>query len=81
MPQNSDSSNSSQNQNNEPQSPQTVSERRRSSGSGAGLFSNLQSQKRDSSDAGMAGRRASWNEQREQGGFFSKLWDGYTRGK
>ncbi|KAJ5145019.1 hypothetical protein N7448_002411 [Penicillium atrosanguineum] len=63
----SDTSTSSQNATAEPTSPQTVSERRRSS-SGAGLFSNLQTQKRDSSDAGMAGRRASWNEQREQGG-------------
>jgi hypothetical protein len=78
--QGSDTSTSSQNANAEPSSPQTVSERRRSS-SGAGLFNNLQTQKRDSSDAGMAGRRASWNEQREQGGFFSKMWNDYTRGK
>lgn len=61
---------------------QTVSERRRSSaGSGAGLFSNLQTQKRESTDPSMVGRRASWKDQREQGGFFSKLWEGYTRGK
>ncbi|KAJ5632368.1 hypothetical protein N7490_008707 [Penicillium lividum] len=61
---------------------QTVNERRRSSassGSGAGLFENLRSQKRESQDPAMAGRRASWNEQQAQGGFFSKLWDGYTK--
>ncbi|KAJ5389523.1 uncharacterized protein N7496_000591 [Penicillium cataractarum] len=61
----------------------SVHDRRRSSagsGSGAGLFSSLSSQKRESADANMAARRASWNEQREQGGFFSKLWEGYTRG-
>ncbi|KAJ5631534.1 uncharacterized protein N7484_011634, partial [Penicillium longicatenatum] len=49
----------------------TVSERRRSSasssGSGAGLFSNLQTQKRESTDPSMAGRRASWNEQQVPG--------------
>ncbi|KAJ5222649.1 uncharacterized protein N7469_008889 [Penicillium citrinum] len=61
-------------------SPPTVSERRRSSASGAGLFSNLQSQKRDSGGSDMAGRRASWNEQAAKGGVFSKLWDGYTKG-
>ncbi|KAJ6084262.1 hypothetical protein N7486_011062 [Penicillium sp. IBT 16267x] len=62
----------------------SVGERRRSSGSstgsGAGLFSNLQSQKRESTDPTMAGRRKSWNEQQAQGGYFSKLWNGYTRG-
>lgn len=61
----------------------SINDRRRSSassGSGAGLFSNLQSQKRDSGDASMAGRRASWNEQQKPGGWFGKLWDGYTKG-
>ncbi|OOQ88371.1 hypothetical protein PEBR_13650 [Penicillium brasilianum] len=61
----------------------SVNERRRSSassGSGAGLFSSLSSQKRESVDSNMAARRASWDEQRQQGGFFSKLWEGYTRG-
>ncbi|KAJ5175300.1 uncharacterized protein N7482_001177 [Penicillium canariense] len=66
-------------------SPQTpsVNERRRSSGSsgsGAGLFSNLRTQKRESSDPSMAARRASWTDQQQKGGVFSKLWDGYTRG-
>ncbi|KAJ5273473.1 hypothetical protein N7478_008598 [Penicillium angulare] len=62
----------------------TVNERRRSSassGNAAGLFSNLHTQKRQSDDANMAGRRASWNEQQSPSGFFGKLWDGYTRGK
>ena len=73
---------SSENVTNKPRSSQTLSERRRSSaGSSAGLFSKLQTQKRESGDAGMVGRRESWNEQREQGRFLSKLWDEYTRGK
>ncbi|KAJ5096105.1 hypothetical protein NUU61_005461 [Penicillium alfredii] len=60
----------------------SVSERRRSSTSSSGaLFSNLQTQKRQSTDPDMVSRRASWNEQSQQGGFFSKLWEGYTRGK
>ena len=66
------------------ESPPTpsVNERRRSSASiGGTLFSNLQTQKRESSDPGMVARRASWNEQAQKGGIFSKLWDGYTRGK
>ncbi|KAJ5949589.1 hypothetical protein N7454_001173 [Penicillium verhagenii] len=60
----------------------SISERRRSSASSGsgGLFSNLHSQKRESVDPTMAGRRASWNEQQAQGGYFSKLWNGYTRG-
>ncbi|KAJ5156748.1 hypothetical protein N7492_009551 [Penicillium capsulatum] len=60
----------------------SISERRRSSaGSGAGLFANLQSQKRESGDPDMVTRRASWNDQMQKGGVFSKLWNGYTRGK
>jgi hypothetical protein len=56
-------------------------ERRRSSaGSNTGLFSNLHTQKRESSSPDMATRRASWNEQAAKGGMFSKWWDGYTRG-
>ncbi|KAJ5571971.1 hypothetical protein N7535_005631 [Penicillium sp. DV-2018c] len=64
----SDTSTSSQGKQAEAGSPPfpTVSDRRRSSGSG--LFSNLQTQKRDSTDPGMAGRRASWNEQAAKGG-------------
>lgn len=59
----------------------TSGERRRSSaGSNNGLFSNLQTQKRESSSPDMATRRASWNEQAAKGGMFSKWWDGYTRG-
>ncbi|GLI73070.1 hypothetical protein PoHVEF18_001279 [Penicillium ochrochloron] len=61
----------------------SINDRRRSSASSGspGLFSGLNTQKRESADSNMAARRASWNEQREQGGFFSKLWEGYTRGK
>ncbi|KGO77775.1 hypothetical protein PITC_010420 [Penicillium italicum] len=56
-------------------------ERRRSSaGSSNGLFSNLHTQKRESTNADMATRRASWNEQAAKGGMFSKWWEGYTRG-
>ncbi|KAJ5142922.1 uncharacterized protein N7515_001709 [Penicillium bovifimosum] len=78
----SDSSTTSQSKQDEATSPPipTVSERRRSSGGSGGLFSNLQSQKRLSTDPGMAGRRASWNEQAAKGGFFGKWWDEYTRG-
>lgn len=60
----------------------TVNDRRRSSSTGSsnGLFSTLQSQKRESTNPELASRRASWNEQAAPGGFFSKWWDGYTRG-
>ncbi|KAJ5473396.1 hypothetical protein N7475_002962 [Penicillium sp. IBT 31633x] len=60
----------------------TVNDRRRSSSTGSsnGLFSTLQSQKRESTNPEFASRRASWNEQATPGGFFSKWWDGYTRG-
>lgn len=61
--------------------PPTLAERRRSSaGSTGGLFSNLNTQKRESTNADMATRRASWNEQAAKGGMFSKWWEGYTRG-
>ncbi|KAJ5964444.1 uncharacterized protein N7479_004320 [Penicillium vulpinum] len=61
--------------------PPSLGERRRSSGgSSAGLFSNLHTQKRDSTNPDMASRRASWNEQAAKGGMFSQWWDGYTRG-
>ncbi|KAL2808103.1 hypothetical protein BJX63DRAFT_436425 [Aspergillus granulosus] len=56
-------------------SPPSVGERRRSS-----LFENLTNQKRNSGDDTFAARRQSWNEQAQPGGFFSKWWDGYTRG-
>ncbi|CAL5873773.1 uncharacterized protein PFLUO_LOCUS8055 [Penicillium psychrofluorescens] len=62
----------------------SVSERRRSSassGAAPSLFANLHSQKRTSEDPSLASRRASWNEQKPAGNYFSKLWDGYTRGK
>ncbi|KAJ5610471.1 hypothetical protein N7510_007190 [Penicillium lagena] len=62
----------------------SVSERRRSSassGAAPGLFANLQTQKRNSGDASLSDRRASWNEQKPTGNYFSKWWDGYTRGK
>ncbi|KAJ5812139.1 hypothetical protein N7474_008440 [Penicillium riverlandense] len=58
----------------------SVGERRRSSAS-PGLFANLQSQKRTSEDPSLATRRASWNEQKPAGNYFSKWWEGYTRGK
>jgi hypothetical protein len=62
-------------------SPPSVGERRRSSGHGpSSLFENLTNQKRNSSDDTFAARRQSWNEQAQPGGFFSKWWDGYTRG-
>jgi hypothetical protein len=73
-------SNANSNDSGSPTTP-SVNERRRSSASsGKGLFSGLSTQKRESADANMATRRASWDEQRQQGGFFSKLWEGYTRG-
>ncbi|OKP00320.1 hypothetical protein PENSUB_7777 [Penicillium subrubescens] len=72
---------SSPNSDNSPTTPSINDRRRSSAGSGSGLFSGLNTQKRESADANMTARRASWNEQREQGGFFSKLWEGYTRGK
>lgn len=60
---------------------QSLGERRRSSaGSSQGLFSNLHTQKRESTNADMATRRASWNDQAAKGGMFSKWWEGYTRG-
>ncbi|KAJ5675651.1 hypothetical protein N7462_008548 [Penicillium macrosclerotiorum] len=68
--------------NNSSQPYSSVNERRRSSaGSGSGLFSNLHTQKRESTDPNMVDRRASWSEQQQKGGVFSKLWEGYTRGK
>ncbi|KAJ5509311.1 hypothetical protein N7527_011454 [Penicillium freii] len=59
----------------------SLGDRRRSSASSSqGLFSNLHTQKRESTNADMATRRASWNEQAAKGGMFSKWWEGYTRG-
>ncbi|KAJ5791552.1 uncharacterized protein N7518_008563 [Penicillium psychrosexuale] len=60
--------------------PPGLGERRRSSAGSNGLFSNLHTQKRESTNADMAIRRASWNEQAAKGGMFSKWWEGYTRG-
>ncbi|KAJ5503273.1 hypothetical protein N7463_006147 [Penicillium fimorum] len=61
--------------------PPSLGDRRRSSASSTGgLFSNLHTQKRESTNPDMATRRASWNEQAAKGGMFSKWWDGYTRG-
>ncbi|KAJ6180475.1 hypothetical protein N7519_010936 [Penicillium mononematosum] len=58
-----------------------MGERRSSSvDSSSGLFSNLTTQKRGSTNADMATRRASWNEQAANRGIFAKWWDGYTRG-
>lgn len=78
------SDSSTNNKNAENASPvfPTLNERRRSSSSGsnAGLFANLHSQKRESTDPNMTARRASWNEQASKGGMFSKWWEGYTRG-
>ncbi|KAL2835715.1 hypothetical protein BJY01DRAFT_252404 [Aspergillus pseudoustus] len=62
-------------------SPPSLGERRRSSGHGpSSLFENLTNQKRNAGDDTFAARRQSWNEQAHPGGFFSKWWDGYTRG-
>ncbi|PWY93631.1 hypothetical protein BO94DRAFT_532562, partial [Aspergillus sclerotioniger CBS 115572] len=62
-------------------SPPSIGDRRRSSGHGpSSLFESLTSQKRNSTDQTFNTRRESWNEQGQQGGFFSKWWDGYTRG-
>ncbi|KAL4890931.1 hypothetical protein BDV59DRAFT_75749 [Aspergillus ambiguus] len=56
--------------------------RRRSSGHGPStLFESLTSQKRSAEDPSVAARRASYTEQAQKGGFFSKWWDGYTRGQ
>ncbi|KAE8147674.1 hypothetical protein BDV25DRAFT_28902 [Aspergillus avenaceus] len=60
------------------QSPPTAPNRR--SSQGGGLFEGLTNQKRNSTDPMSAARRASYNDQAQQGGFFSKWWDGYTRG-
>jgi hypothetical protein len=78
----STTSNSSNNANTEGASPAlpTLSERRRSSAGGTGLFANLQTQKRDSTNPDMTARRASWDEQAVKGGMFSNWWNGYTRG-
>ncbi|KAL2833458.1 hypothetical protein BDW59DRAFT_156954 [Aspergillus cavernicola] len=65
----------------EARSPPSVAERRKSSSHGPStLFESLTSQKRNSTDSTFAARRQSWNEQAQQGGFFSKWWEGYTRG-
>lgn len=67
---------------NDPPYLPTLSERRRSSASSSGpLFSNLHTQKRESTDPAAATRRQSYSEQAVKGGYFSRLWDGYTRGK
>ncbi|GAB1191645.1 hypothetical protein APSETT444_000827 [Aspergillus pseudonomiae] len=47
---------------------------------GSSLFESLTNQKRNSTDPASAARRASYNDQAQQGGFFSKWWEGYTRG-
>lgn len=53
-------------------------ERRRSSTSA--LFSGLSTQKRNPMDSSMNARRQSWKDQQSQGGWFSKWWDGFTKG-
>lgn len=59
-------------------SPSGNNERRRSSTSA--LFSGLSTQKRNPMDSNMNARRQSWKDQESQGGWFSKWWDGYTKG-
>ncbi|KAI2924868.1 hypothetical protein CBS63078_2398 [Aspergillus niger] len=77
----SDSSDMSSNSANLSNSPPSIGDRRRSTGHGASsLFESLTSQKRNSTDQTLNTRRESWNEQGQQGGFFAKWWDGYTRG-
>jgi len=76
----SGNSNANTNGSGSPTTPSLKDRRRSSASSGAGLFTGLHSQKRESPDMNMTARRESWNEQRQQPGFFSKLWDEYTRG-
>ncbi|KAE8383036.1 hypothetical protein BDV26DRAFT_252541 [Aspergillus bertholletiae] len=59
--------------------PPTAPNRRRSS-QGASLFESLTNQKRNATDPASEARRASYNDQMQQGGFFAKWWEGYTRG-
>lgn len=59
-------------------SPPGIGDRRQSSS--ASLFSGLSTQKRNPLDTNMAARRESWKEQVQPGGFFSKWWEGYTKG-
>ncbi|OQE30737.1 hypothetical protein PENFLA_c002G07721 [Penicillium flavigenum] len=63
-----------------PNAPTTRERRGSSVDSSSGLFSNLNTQKRGSTNADMATRRASWNEQAANRGIFAKWWEGYTRG-
>lgn len=78
-----DSTTSNTSKNSDAASPPlpTLNERRRSSsGANSGIFANLHSQKRNSTDAEQNARRASWNEQSAKGGMFSQWWNNYTRG-
>lgn len=79
----SSNSNNSNNPVDSQANPPTVQDnRRRSSGHGPStLFESLTNQKRNSGDASATARRASYAEQGAKGGYFSKMWDEYTRGK
>ncbi|OJJ41075.1 hypothetical protein ASPWEDRAFT_34556, partial [Aspergillus wentii DTO 134E9] len=76
----SSSSNANANANAGTPTTPSVGERRRSSANPNSLFSNLNTQKRNSTDPNAEQRRASYNDQMQRGGFFSKWWDGYTKG-
>lgn len=58
--------------------PSSSNERRRSSTSA--LFGGLSTQKRNPMDTNMTARRQSLKDQQTQGGWFSKWWDGFTKG-
>lgn len=53
-------------------------DRRRSSN--PALFSGLSTQKRNPMDTNMTARRESWKDQMQPGGWFSKWWNGFTKG-
>lgn len=74
MTMNSNSSNT----NTTPRNNAPSIDRRRSSN--PALFSGLSTQKRNPMDTSMTARRQSWKDQEQPGGWFSKWWDGFTKG-
>ncbi|KAI4246583.1 MAG: hypothetical protein L6R40_001946 [Gallowayella cf. fulva] len=54
------------------------SQRRRSSSTTK--FNNLMNQKRNSTDASAAARKASWAEQSKAPGIFGSMWNNFTKG-
>ncbi|KAL8810905.1 MAG: hypothetical protein Q9200_002207 [Gallowayella weberi] len=61
-----------------PEDKKDESQRRRSS-SGT-KFNNLHNQKRNSTDAAAAARKASWAEQSKAPGIFGSMWNSFTKG-